>query len=150
MIEHFFSAIFVQRSSSIFRAICFGLSAAVLALTAVSSLASGQSRTQDFELRTAGNLVNLCSELARLKGSGTATKNGRSIACQSYIAGAVDTVDSVSAMNNTQNLFCLPRGVGSFQLVKIVVSAGRRNPGALSAAPNLFVIDSLIDKYPCQ
>lgn len=115
-----------------------------------ASAAYAQSQTQDFELRTAGHLVNLCSELARMKGPGIATKNSRSIACQSYIAGAIDTVDSVSALNNTANLFCLPRGVGPFQLVKVVVSAGRRDPGAMSGPPNLLIIDSLIDKFPCN
>lgn len=124
--------------------------AVILFIFVASSQALAQGRIQDFELRTAGNLVSLCAELARMKGPGLVTKDSRSVACQSYIAGAVDSVDSVSALNNTDSLYCLPRGVGPFQLVKVVVSAGRRDPGAMSDPPNLFIIDSLIKKYPCH
>jgi len=91
----------LPKSGAVARPFIFNLVCALVMVTFMStpgmtaSAAYAQSQTQDFELRTAGHLVNLCSELARMKGPGIATKNSRSIACQSYIAGAIDTVDSV-------------------------------------------------------
>jgi hypothetical protein len=94
-----------------------------------------------------GSLLNKCIEAEKFFQQIEADKE-ESIFCISYLAGVVDTYESLKNRNK-EPLFCLPRKNEEL-FVRTFVEFLKNNPDHLHYDPPISMIQSLIEAFPCS
>jgi hypothetical protein len=120
------------------------MAAATLAALAVASAAHAATEA-NFDLKSAGDLVELCSATPD-NGLGTAAVNF----CEGYIHGAVTVEMQNMAAFLGPKLFCLPNPPPTrAQAMSEFVDWARAAPDRMAQAANDSLFRFLSERYPC-
>ena len=119
---------------------------AALAAAALVPLHSHAAATaESFELRNAGDLVDLCAVP-----EGDSMAEGSLAFCYGFLSGAGSYHRALVAGKNPRPLFCPPEPrINRADAAKMFVSWGRANPQYMSEAPVDALIRFAVATWPC-
>ena len=121
----------------------------IAALTAAALLpmqSSADPNVEDFDLRTAEDLVDLCA----VRDGDPMVESARGF-CYGFLTGAGNYHRAVTAGKDSQPLFCLPEPkMSRAEAAHLFVSWGRANPRHLKEAPIDGLIRFAVATWPCK
>lgn len=118
-----------------------------LAALVVTALLPQQGQAaNEVEVRTAGDLLNLCA----VADDDPSVEGARGF-CYGFLSGAANYHWSLNAGNEAQPLFCLPaEGVSRAEGARRFVAWGRANPNYLNEAPVDGLMRFASATWPCK
>ena len=113
-------------------------------LRAETTLSDGYT-LEDFSLRTAGDLVDICT----LEQSHPDHMAARAF-CYGFFEGGMHYEDAISMSPTYKRISCNPPETTRTQAVEVFVTYVRTNPQYASEAPIDAIFRALVAKWPCE
>jgi hypothetical protein len=113
-------------------------------LRAETELSDGYT-LEDFSLRSAGDLVDICT----LEQSHPDHMAARAF-CYGFFEGGIHYDDAISMSPTYQRISCNPPETTRTQAVEVFVTYVRANPRYASEAPIDAIFRALVAKWPCE
>jgi hypothetical protein len=113
-------------------------------LRAQTTLSDGYT-LEDFSLRTAGDLVDICT----LEQSHPDHVPAKAF-CYGFFEGGAHYDDAISTSPTYKKIFCDPPGTTRTEAVEVFVTYVRANPEYASKAPIDTIFRALVAKWPCE
>lgn len=70
--------------------------------------------------------------------------------CLGYIVGVVDSFNTTSAVKGGNQIFCIPPGVTSGQLVLVMKKSMQEHPETLHLPASAHTLSALTSAFPCK
>lgn len=119
---------------------------AALAATALLPLQFGAATAAEVEVRTAGDLVNICA----IADDDPMVEGARGF-CYGFLSGAANYHRSVNAGKKGKPLFCPPEPrISRAEAAKLFVAWGRANPQHMAEAPVDGLMRFATATWPCK
>ena len=113
-------------------------------LRAQTTLSDGYT-LEDFSLRTAGDLVDICT----LEQSHPDHVPARAF-CYGFFEGGTHYDDAISTSPTYNKIVCDPPGTTRTEAVEVFVTYVRTNPEYASKTPIDTIFRALVAKWPCE
>jgi hypothetical protein len=122
-----------------------GVLALGVALASFASWAQTDGYTlDDYQLRTSGSLLDICS----LDASNDNYWEARGF-CLGYFTGGIDLHDALAASRDYPRIACPSDGVTRDDVVATFVTYARSHPEYLNERPMDTVFRAVVDRWPC-
>ncbi len=101
---------------------------------------------------SAEDLVRLCRPVMNATPENTLPLDQTNAAgfCMGYVTGVSDAVSYAENGGTFSQNLCIPKGVSSSQIARIVVKYGNDHPERLHLHATVFTIEALQGAFPCR